>query len=160
MTGPSATRSSLLLSPALAVILFLVGAPLGLMAWISLLDKGGSSGVDWTAAASPANYVRLAWEEDFDGTMILNTSYLTIFLRSVVQAGLTTALSLLFGLPVALWMAGLSRTGREIMLLVITIPFWTNLLVRNYAWLIILREDGWTAQVVNAVLPFGPVQLL
>jgi spermidine/putrescine transport system permease protein len=160
MTTPSLTRTALLMSPALVVILFLVGAPLGLMAWISLLDKGGNSGVDWASAASPANYVRLAWEEDFDGTMILNTSYLAIFLRSVVQAGVTTALSLLFGLPVALWMAGLSRTGREIMLLVITIPFWTNLLVRNYAWLIILREDGWTAQVVNAILPFGPVQLL
>lgn len=160
MTAPSTTRTSLLLSPALAVILFLVGAPLGLMAWISLLDKGGNSGVDWASAASLANYVKLAWEEDFDGTMILNTSYLTIFLRSVAQAGITTALSLLFGLPVALWMAGLSRTGREIMLLVITIPFWTNLLVRNYAWLIILREDGWTAQFVNAVLPFGPLQLL
>ena len=92
--------------------------------------------------------------------MIVNTTYLTIFLRSVAQAGVTTILCLILGLPVALWMAGLSRSGREIMLLVITIPFWTNLLVRNYAWLIILREDGWTAQFVNAILPFGPVQLL
>ncbi|CAN7544460.1 ABC transporter permease [Rhizobium sp. LjRoot254] len=160
MTGPSALRTSLLLSPALAAILLLIGAPLGLMAWISLLEKGGTSGVDWSSAPSLANYIRLVWEEDFDGTMIVNTTYLTIFLRSVAQAGVTTILCLVLGLPVALWMAGLSRNGREIMLLVITIPFWTNLLVRNYAWLIILREDGWTAQFVNAVLPFGPVQLL
>ena len=46
------------------------------------------------------------------------------------------------------------------MLLLITIPFWTNLLVRNYAWLIILREDGWLSQSVNAVSPIGPIQLL
>lgn len=160
MTAPSATRTTLLLTPALAVILLLVGAPLGLMAWISLLQKGGTSGVDWSSATSLANYVRLVWEEDFDGTMIVNTTYLTIFLRSVAQAAVTTFLSLALGLPVALWMAGLSRGKRDIMLLVITIPFWTNLLVRNYAWLIILREDGWTAQAVNALLPFGPVQLL
>ena len=160
MNGTSPLRTAILLLPAVAVILLLIGVPLGLMAWISLLDKGGTSGVDWSSAASLANYVRLVWEEDFDGTMILNSTYLVIFLRSVAQAAVTTLLSLLFGLPVALWMAGLSRNGREIMLLVITIPFWTNLLVRNYAWLIILREDGWVAQTVNAVLPFGPVQLL
>jgi spermidine/putrescine transport system permease protein len=46
------------------------------------------------------------------------------------------------------------------MLLLITIPFWTNLLVRNYAWLIILREDGWLSMAVNAVSPIGPIQLL
>jgi spermidine/putrescine transport system permease protein len=85
---------------------------------------------------------------------------LVILLRSVLQAALTTGLSLLFGLPVALWMAGLTRGQRDIMLLLITIPFWTNLLVRNYAWLIILREDGWLSQAVNAVSPIGPVHLL
>ncbi|CAN7264428.1 ABC transporter permease [Rhizobium sp. LjRoot30] len=160
MSNGTALRTSLLLVPALGVILLLIGVPLGLMGWISLLDKGGSSGVDWNSGASFANYVRLVWEEDFDGTMILNTSYLVIFLRSVTQAAVTTILCLLLGLPVALWMAGLSRGPRDLMLLVITIPFWTNLLVRNYAWLIILREDGWVATFVNALSPFGPVQLL
>ncbi|MBD9372720.1 ABC transporter permease [Rhizobium sp. ARZ01] len=160
MTHQSTLRRSLLLAPSLAVILVLIGLPLCLMGWISFLQKGGSAGVDWNSAPSAANYVRLVWEEDFDGTMILNTSYLVIFLRSVAQAAVTMLLSLLLGLPVALWIASLSRTGRDIMLLLITIPFWTNLLVRNYAWLIILREDGWVAQAVNALSPFGPVQLL
>ncbi|CAK7260323.1 MULTISPECIES: ABC transporter permease [unclassified Shinella] len=154
-----AFRRLCLLSPALLVILLLVGVPLCLMAWVSLLDKGGSAGVDWSSAPSAANYVRLVWEEDFDGTMILNTGYLVIFLRSVALAAVTTVLSLALGLPVALWMASLSRTGRDVMLLLITIPFWTNLLVRNYAWLIILREDGWVSQFVNMLSPW-PVQLL
>ena len=160
MIQASPLRRLSLLGPALAVILFLVGAPLGLMAWISLLEKGGNAGVDWASAPSAANYVRLVWEEDFDGTMILNSAYLVIFLRSLALAAVTTVLSLALGLPVALWIAGLSRTGRDVMLLLITIPFWTNLLVRNYAWLIILREDGWVASVVNALSPVGPVQLL
>ncbi|MCW0001393.1 ABC transporter permease [Pararhizobium sp. YC-54] len=159
MHNPTLRRASLL-TPAIAVILLLIGVPLCLMGWISLLGKGTSSGVDWASLPSVANYVRLVWEEDFDGTMILNSSYLVIFLRSVVLAAVTTIFSLLLGLPVALWMAGLSRTGRDAMLLLITIPFWTNLLVRNYAWLIILREDGWVAKSVNAISPFGPVQLL
>ncbi|WP_151719040.1 ABC transporter permease [Gemmobacter serpentinus] len=160
MSASPTLRRLGLLTPALATIGLLVGVPLLLMFWISLLQKGGTSGVDWASVPSGANYLRLVWEEDFDGTMIVNTSYLLILLRSVLQAALTTGLCLLFGLPVALWMAGLGRTQRDIMLLLITIPFWTNLLVRNYAWLIILREDGLVAQTVNAVSPFGPVQLL
>lgn len=160
MTGNPALRRLGLLTPALATIALLIGLPLILLIWISLLQKGGSSGVDWNAAPSLGNYIRLAWEEDFDGTMILNTSYLVILMRSVLQAALTTGLSLLFGLPVALWMAGLSRGQRDLMLLLITIPFWTNLLVRNYAWLIILREDGWLAQAVGSVSPIGPIPLL
>lgn len=160
MTDNPAMRRALLLIPAMATILLLIGVPLGLMGWISFLQKGGTSGVDWASAPSAANYVRLLWEEDFDGTMILNMSYLVIFMRSVLQAAVTTILCLLLGLPVALWMAGLSRGSRDVMLLLITIPFWTNLLVRNYSWLIILREDGWVARFMNAISHFGPIQLL
>jgi spermidine/putrescine transport system permease protein len=160
MTDSPALRRLGLLTPALVTIVALIGVPLALMFWISLLQKGGSSGVDWASVPSLGNYIRLVWEEDFDGTMIVNTSYLVILMRSVLQAALTTGLCLLFGLPVAFWMAGLSRGQRDVMLLLITIPFWTNLLVRNYAWLIILREDGWLSQVVNSISPIGPVQLL
>ncbi len=153
-------RRTGLLTPALAVIAALIGVPLGLMFWISLLQKGDSSGVNWSSLPSVGNYIRLVWEEDFDGSMIINTSYLVILLRSILQAAVTTGLSLLFGVPVALWMAGLSRGQRDLMLLLITIPFWTNLLVRNYAWLIILRDDGWLSQIVNVISPIGPIQLL
>lgn len=160
MTDGTALRRFWLLAPALGTIAALIGVPLILMFWISLLQKGTNSGVDWASLASASNYIRLVWEEDFDGTMIVNTSYLVILLRSVLQAAITTGLSLLFGLPVALWMAGLTRGQRDLMLLLITIPFWTNLLVRNYAWLIILRDDGWLSHGVNALSPIGPIQLL
>ena len=160
MTDGSTLRRFWLLTPALATIAALIGVPLVLMVWISLLQKGINSGVEWSSLPSASNYVRLVWEQDFDGTMIVNTSYLVILLRSVLQAAVTTGLSLLFGLPVALWMAGLTRGQRDLMLLLITIPFWTNLLVRNYAWLIILRDDGWLSQGVNAISPVGPIQLL
>jgi len=159
MTGSASSRRVFLLAPGLLTILALVGVPLGIMAWISLLAKGTTAGVDWQSARSGANYARLLWEEDFDGTLLWNAGYAIIFLRSVVQAAVTTWICVVLGLPVALWMAGLSRTGRDVMVLLITIPFWTNLLVRNYAWLIILREDGWTTSMARAI--FGPnVQLL
>ena len=160
MIAPGRSARWLLIAPAIVTVALLVGVPLGLMVWVSLLEKGRNAGVDWASAPSLSNYVRLVWEEDFDGSMSFTTSYLEILLRSVAQAAVTTFLCLAVGLPVALWMASLSRTGKSVMVLLITIPFWTNLLVRNYAWLIILREGGWVSTAVDAIWPFGPVQLL
>ncbi len=160
MSAASPLRRMGLVAPALVIVLALVGVPLAIMAWVSLLERGATIGVTWDSAPSFANYTRLAWEEDFDGTMLLNPTYLIIQLRSVAQAFFTTVLCVLLGLPVALWMSSLSKNQRDIAVLLITIPFWTNLLVRNYAWLIILREDGAVSHFANAVWPFGPVQLL
>lgn len=159
MTGSPALRRAALLAPALVTILLLIGIPLAIVTYVSFLGRGDSAGVDWHAPPTGANYLKLVMEEDFDGSLILNPGYALIFLRSVAQAGVTTLICILLGLPVALWMAGLSRFGRDLMVLLITIPFWTNLLVRNYAWLIILREDGWVTQIARRI--FGPnVELL
>lgn len=159
MSAGNALRRAALLGPAVIAILALVGVPLAIMAWISLLGRGSTGGVDWQALPSGANYLKLFLDEDFDGSLFFNPGFALIFLRSVMQAGVTTAICILLGLPTALWMAGLSPRGRNIMILLITIPFWTNFLVRNYAWLIILREDGWATVAARAV--FGPhVELL
>lgn len=150
-----------LLTPALAVVVLLVGLPLVIMAYISLLDRGSTGGVTWNSPLSLHSYHSLLWDEDFDGNIIFNATYLSIFVRSAVQAAVTTFLCVLLGLPVALWMSSLSKSWKNVMVLLITIPFWTNLLVRNYAWLIILREKGFVQSTVNSLWPANqPVQLL
>ncbi|WP_448955810.1 ABC transporter permease [Labrys neptuniae] len=159
MSSGNTVRRAGLLAPAIIAILALLGVPLAIMAWISLLGRGSTGGVNWQSVPSGANYFSLFLDQDFDGSLILNPGYALIFLRSVMQAGVTTLICLLLGLPTALWMAGLSQRGRNVMILLITIPFWTNFLVRNYAWLIILREDGWATTAARAI--FGPhVELL
>ncbi|MGE0240973.1 MAG: ABC transporter permease [Parvibaculaceae bacterium] len=159
MTSGTVTRRAALLAPTLMTMLALIGIPLAIVAWVSLLGRGESAGVDWSSSASFGNYLKLFVEEDFDGSLIFNPAYGLIFLRSLMQAAVTTLICILLGLPVALWMAGLSKGGRDVMVLLITIPFWTNLLVRNYAWLIILREDGWATQGLRGL--FGrDIQLL
>ena len=159
MIGGANRRRAALLAPGMLIILALIGVPLIIVTWVSFLGRGETSGVDWHAVPTGANYLKLFMEEDFDGSLIYTPGYAIIFLRSVMQAAVTTLICIALGLPVALWMAGLSRFGRDVMVLLITIPFWTNLLVRNYAWLIILREDGWATAAARSV--FGPdVQLL
>ena len=117
MSVTSPFRRAGLIGPALLVVLILVGIPLGSMAWVSLLGRGATIGVDWQSAPSFANYTRLIWEEDFDGTLLFNPTYLSIFWRSVWQAAATTVICVAFGLPVALWMSSLSRGARDIAVL-------------------------------------------
>jgi spermidine/putrescine transport system permease protein len=57
-------------------------------------------------------------------------------------------------------MSSVERKWRDMVVLLITIPFWTNLLIRNYAWLIILREDGWPQRFLNMLWPHGAPTLL
>jgi spermidine/putrescine transport system permease protein len=68
--------------------------------------------------------------------------YLRIFARSVWLALLNTGLCLLFGYPLAFWIARQPANRRNMWIFLVMIPFWTNFLVRTYAWMLILRDSG------------------
>jgi len=129
----------------LAIGVLLV-VPLGLMAIISTLERGPSGGIVWSGHTLDA-YVQFLFERDLTDRLVLNTDYIQIFGRSIGLAALTTALTLLIGFPTALWMAFQPASRRTLLVFIVTVPFWTNLLVRNYAWILLLRNGGvidWT----------------
>jgi spermidine/putrescine transport system permease protein len=68
--------------------------------------------------------------------------YLRILGRSVWLAVLNTIFCLLVGFPFAYWIARRPAKQRYIMVFLVMIPFWTNFLVRTYAWMLILRDSG------------------
>ncbi|MBK7896956.1 MAG: ABC transporter permease [Anaerolineaceae bacterium] len=68
--------------------------------------------------------------------------YLRILGRSVWLAFLNTTICLLFGYPFAYWIARQQQKYRNILVFLVMIPFWTNFLVRTYAWMLILRDSG------------------
>jgi spermidine/putrescine transport system permease protein len=72
--------------------------------------------------------------------------YLKIFLKSVWVAALTTALCLVAGFPVALAITFASDKAKAWLLLLIMLPFWTNLLIRTYALIAVLRTEGYVNQ--------------
>ncbi len=81
--------------------------------------------------------------------------YLRIFGRSAWLALLNTALCLLFGFPLAYWIARQPANRRNMWIFLVMIPFWTNFLVRTYAWMLILRDSGlinsaWTGSLHDA----------
>lgn len=68
--------------------------------------------------------------------------YLRIFWRSVFIAVANTLICLFFGFPFAYWIARQPARYRNVWIFLVMIPFWTNFLVRTYAWMLILRDSG------------------
>jgi spermidine/putrescine transport system permease protein len=160
MASPARPGRLLLTAPALAVIVAFMLLPLLLMAYISILEKGAAGGVRW-GAHTFAPYIAFLFERDLADNLVLNTDYLRIFLRSFWLAGLTTLITLLIGFPTALGMALAPPRWRTFLIFLVTVPFWANLLVRNYAWIILLRNNGLVDQARHAVgLGTGPLDVL
>jgi spermidine/putrescine transport system permease protein len=91
------------------------------------------------------------------------TVYAQIFLKSVVCALLTTFFCLALAYPLAALIARSPRRYRDLLLLAVILPFWSNFLIRIYAWMIILGPNAALARAVNGVLAWfgqGPVPLL
>lgn len=134
-------RQTLLLAPTTLTLLVFMLLPMLLMAWMSVLQPDTYGGVRWHDWSLDA-YVQFLYERDLDDSLLLNTDYLQIFLRSFLLAGFATVVTLLIGFPVALYIALKDEKTRQRLILLVSIPFWTNLLVRTYAWILLLRNGG------------------
>jgi len=131
----------LLLSPALAIIVLVGILPLSIILAYSFLASGDYGGVKWEFSADA--YVGLLFSRDiFDDTLAINTTYLGIYWRSIFLALATTVGTLLLGFPTAYFIATRPKQQRDYWVLLITIPFWTNLLIRTYAMLLLIRDEG------------------
>jgi spermidine/putrescine transport system permease protein len=98
-------------------------------------------------------YGQIVWEFNLNNyARFFDPLYLKIFVRSFKIAGLTTVFCFLFGYPMAYWLATRPPKWRNTLLLLLMIPFWTNFLVRTYAWILILRDTG---LVNNALMSLG-----
>ncbi|MDN6854992.1 ABC transporter permease [Pseudomonas sp. CAN2814] len=141
-----ALRSFLGVSPALVSIgLFLI-VPIFIVVGYSLMQANPYGGVN--PHFSIDAYVSLLFERQLDDSLAFADSYVMIALRSIGIAAATTAITLLVGFPVAVWLAMQPAHRRGLLIFLITVPFWANLLIRTYAWILLLRGTG----VVNGTL--------
>ncbi|WP_426126048.1 ABC transporter permease [Pararhizobium sp. PWRC1-1] len=150
----------LLSLPALLIILLASTGPLLIVLVYSFLIPGPYGDVQWLPSLE--GWIGVVMEKDiFDGTVSLADAHVSIFMRSVMLSLATTVLTLLVGFPTAYFIATRPEKTRELWLFLITIPFWTNLLIRTFAILEIIRNEG----LINGLmLKFGliskPVQML
>ena len=134
------------LGPAMLVIGLFMIVPIFIVIAFSLMEKDKYGGVE--PYFSLAAYQQLLFERDFDDTLLFSTVNLKIFWRSIWLALVTTVVSLAAAIPVAYYIARQPPQRKNTLLLLITIPFWTNLLIRTYCWILILRDTG----IINGVL--------
>ena len=150
----------LLSLPALAIIIFAAAGPLLIVLLYSFLVPGDYTGVKWIFTTE--NWYNVILERDiFDDNLVWADAHLLIFWRSIKLSFLTTVLTALFGIPTAYFIATRSATSRNVWLFLITIPFWTNLLVRTYAIQELIRNQG----VINNFLQWvgiidAPIEMM
>lgn len=144
--------------PALIIATLFTVGPLVIIFMFSFLSRpynGGGVSYEFTTEA----YESFLFQSDFVGNIAFDPRYLNVFLESFQQAIITTIICFLLAFPLALWMATRPARLQSLLVLLVTIPFWTSLLVRTYAWMLILNDNG----VVNSTLGvfgIGPLTLL
>ena len=141
-------RNGWLLSmPALVILAFAAIGPLIIMLVYSFLTPGSSGNVEWQFSTN--GWTGIVYAKDiFDETYKLVDAHMTIFWRSIKLSLITTVLTFLVGFPTAWFIATQPPKARAFWLFLITIPFWTNLLVRTFAVNQIIRNEG----LLNTVL--------
>jgi len=119
---------SIFITPAAVLMLLTIALPAAIIVVYSVLSRGAYGGVElpW----SVENYTRL-----------IDPLYGGILLRSFALAAAATALCILLGFPLALFIAQ-SGPRKNLYLSLVILPFWTSFLIRLYAWMFLLRDTG------------------
>lgn len=156
-----ATRTRwMLLAPALIILVFAASGPLLITLIYSVLTPGDYGGVTWQFSTE-AWFNVFAQRDIFDDTLGWSDAHLSIFWRSVKLSLLTTLACLFFGVPTAYFIATRPKKNRDLWMLLIIIPFWTNLLIRTFAILELIRNEGTINTVLIALGVIDePIQML
>ena len=136
MNTSGRSRVVALLGPGLSWLLVFFALPLTFIFIVSLGQRDQYGGVD-LSHLSLQNYLRA-----------LEPTFLPTVWNSVRYASLTTILSIVIAYPMAYWISRYGGRRKALYLVLVMLPFWTSYVIRTYAWMIILRDNG----VVNGVL--------
>lgn len=140
-------RKLLLCTPALIVLFLAASGPLLVMLYYSFLEAGDYGGVEYRFSLDGWFNVFL-YRDIFDDVLTIADAHASVFWRSIKLSALTTLTCLIIGFPTAYFIATRPRQNRNFWLFLITIPFWTNLLIRTFAILEMIRNNG----IINNLL--------
>jgi spermidine/putrescine transport system permease protein len=121
---------ALLVAPGVLWLAIFFLAPLAIIFIVSLAERNAASRVVFDVLDFE-NYVQATRPE-----------YVPAFLNSLRYAAITTILSLAIGYPIAYWISRYGGRRKVLLLILVMLPFWTSYLIRTYAWMIILRDNG------------------
>ncbi len=124
-----ALRRLVLLGPGLGWLALFLVLPCTIVFVYSFFERGTYGGIDYVFTFD--NYVRAA-----------DPLYLSILLTSARIALLTTLAALAIGYPAAYLIATVPKSRQMPLLVLVMLPFWSNYLIRTYAWIVLLNREG------------------
>ena len=122
-------RRLVLLGPGLVWLVVLLVVPCAVVFAFSFFERGVYGGIDYVFTLE--NYGRA-----------VDPLYLSIFLTSARIAALATAVALVVGYPAAYLIATARKSWQVPLLILAMLPFWSNYLIRTYAWMVLLNNEG------------------
>jgi spermidine/putrescine transport system permease protein len=118
-----------LIAPTALYLLVFMIVPMILVGILSLMTRGP--------------YGNVVYRLNFDNyTRLFDPLYLRILMYSIGVGAATTLITLVIGYPLAYYIARVPARQRNVLLFLILVPFWTNFIIRIYAWIMILRTEG------------------
>jgi spermidine/putrescine transport system permease protein len=141
-------RDAALFAPGLSWLLVFFLAPLAVIFVVSLATRDQWGGVVFEGFGLH-NYQR-ALEPEFLPTVANSLKYATA----------TTVFAILIAYPVAYWISRYGGRHKALLIVLVMLPFWTSFVIRTYAWMIILRDNGVVNSVLGALGLAEPIQLL
>jgi len=155
-------RKWLVGGPPLAYLLVFFAAPLAIMALASFRAPGDFGGLAPLVLQDESG-AHLNLTPEAYAALFSDFLYGWLFLKSFAYAALATVLCLVAGYPLALLIARSPRKYRDILVLLVILPFWSNFLIRVYAWMMILGPQSFVMRALNDALGrvgIEPVSLL
>ena len=120
---------------------FAIGVPLLIIVVYSFLEKPSQgTGVKWVFTLE--NYKALFIQEKLDCTTALDTRYIKVLWTSFYYSLLTTVVTLVLSIPVAMWIATRDARKRNLLVALVTLPFWISILIRTYGMRQIVADEG------------------
>ncbi len=131
-------KNKLIAAPYLVWMVVFILVPLIMVAYFAFTDKDGNFTLNYVAEVA---------------------QYSQIFVRSIWLAAIATVICLVISYPLAYILTGFSKNTQSTMLMIVMLPMWMNFLLRTYAWMTMLGNNG----IINTILGFvglGPFKML
>lgn len=142
------------LLPTWLLMGFALILPIAIIAAVSVATRGSHGGFTWDLDF--AAYRQILFNDGWTGELEFTPQYLLIIFRTFLLAGTTTLLCLAFAVPVAYFISRQPERRKAILVYLVTLPFWVSMILRVYAWMIILGKDGTLAWMLEFLgLPTG-----
>lgn len=137
------------LLPSRLLMGFALILPIAIIAAVSVATRGAHGSFVWDF--NLISYTQILFNEGWTGELEFTPQYLLIIVRTFLLASTTTLICMLFAVPVAYFISCQRPSRKALLVYLVTMPFWVSMILRVYAWMIILGKEGTLPRLLEAI---------